>query len=196
MLLYGASGHAKVICSCLEALNLSVTGLFDDNPNLLFLEGYSLLGKYNPEIYPTIPLIISIGNNTIRKLISQSVYHNFGNVIHPSAILDRIITIGVGTVVFHRAVIQRGSRIGNHVIINTGAIIDHDCSIEDFVHISPNVTLCGGVKVGEGAHIGAGTVVIPGITIGKGVIIGAGTVVIRNIPDNSTYVGNPAKKIK
>jgi acetyltransferase-like isoleucine patch superfamily enzyme len=44
--------------------------------------------------------------------------------------------------------------------------------------------------------IGAGAIIIQGITIGENSIIGAGSVVIKNIPENSTYVGNPAKLIK
>ncbi|WP_337042035.1 acetyltransferase [Emticicia sp. 17c] len=196
MLLYGASGHAKVICSCLEANGQIVNGLFDDNPDLLTLDGYPVLGKYKPELYSDNPLIISIGNNNIRKRISESISHQIGSVIHPSVVLDSRVSVGEGTVIFHGAIIQRGSKIGRHVIINTGATIDHDCILEDFAHISPNATLCGNVSVGEGTHIGAGAVIIQGIRIGKGAIIGAGSVVIRDIPDHSTFVGNPAKKIK
>lgn len=196
MLLYGASGHAKVVCSCLEASGIIINGLFDDNPELLSLDGCPVLGKYNPEICQASPLIISIGNNPIRKRISKAISHSFGSVIHPSAILDKTVSIGEGTVIFHGAIIQRGSKIGKHVIVNTGAIIDHDCFVDDYVHISPNATLCGNVYIGEGTHVGAGAVVIQGIKIGKEVVIGAGSVVIRDIPDYAIVAGNPTKKIK
>lgn len=196
MLLYGASGHAKVICSCLEANGIIINGLFDDNQELLSLDKYPVIGKYNPEVYPKISLIISVGNNLVRKRISKLITHPFGSVIHPLAIVDRTVTIGNGSVVFHGAIIQRSSIIGKHVIINTGATIDHDCFIDDYTHISPNATLCGNVTIGEGTHIGAGAIVIQGVRIGKEVTIGAGSVVIRDIPDYTTFVGNPAKKIK
>lgn len=196
MLLYGASGHAKVICSCLEANGIIINGLFDDNPKLFSLDGYPVIGKYNPEVFQKMSLIISVGNNLIRKRISKLVVHSFGRAIHPSAILDRTVTIDDGTVVFHGAIIQRSSRIGKHVIVNTGATIDHDCVLDDYTHISPNATLCGNVTIGEGTHVGAGAVVIQGIKIGKEAIIGAGSVVIRDVPDYATFVGNPAKKNK
>jgi len=31
MLLYGNSGHARVVIDCLESSNIKVTGIFDDN---------------------------------------------------------------------------------------------------------------------------------------------------------------------
>ena len=36
----------------------------------------------------------------------------------------------------------------------------------------------------------------PGVTIGDKCIIGAGSVVTKDIPENSTAVGNPARVIK
>ena len=44
--------------------------------------------------------------------------------------------------------------------------------------------------------IGAGAIVIGGITVGNNVIIGAGSVVVKDIPDNATVVGNPARVIR
>ena len=40
MYLYGASGHAKVIIEILEASGITVDGLFDDNEQLVELQGY------------------------------------------------------------------------------------------------------------------------------------------------------------
>ena len=44
--------------------------------------------------------------------------------------------------------------------------------------------------------IGAGAVIIQGCKIGKNSIVGAGSVVLHDIEENSTYVGNPARKVK
>ena len=65
MFLYGASGHAKVIIDILRAGHESIEALFDDN-----VEVTSLLG--HPVLRPSEvrgPLIVSIGNNRIRKRI-------------------------------------------------------------------------------------------------------------------------------
>ena len=113
-------------------------------------------------------------------------------VIHHTAICN-IDSIGTGSQILHGSVIQVGTKIGKHCIINTAASIDHDCVLEDFTFIGPNATLCGGVEVGECSFIGANATVLPYIKIGKNCMIGAGSVVTKNIPDNSTAYGNPAK---
>lgn len=196
MLLYGASGHARVICSALESRNIPIDGLFDDTSRISFLDEYKVLGPYNDNLNLNESLIISIGDNGTRRSLSDKIKHRFGTCISASAICDRLTEIKEGTVVLHGAIIQRGATIGRHVIVNTSSSIDHDCVVKDYVHISPGVTLCGAVEVGEGTHIGAGAIVIPNIKIGKWCVIGAGAVVVSNIPDNSLVVGVPGKVIK
>ena len=44
-------------------------------------------------------------------------------------------------------------------------------------------------------HVGANVIVIGDVHIGNNVKIGAGAVVTKNIPDNCTVVGNPARII-
>ncbi len=196
MLLYGASGHAKVICSALESLSEKIDGIFDDNPSLVSLNENKVLGYYQPTYLSDELLIISIGNNHIRKIIANKVSHLFGKCIASTAICDRNLEIGEGSVVLHNAVIQRDTILGKHTIVNTSASIDHDCIIDNYVHISPNVTLCGSVKIGEGSHIGAGATIIQNIKIGKWCVIGAGSVIIEDIPDYSVVVGVPGRIIK
>ncbi len=53
--------------------------------------------------------------------------------------------------------------------------------------------LCGNVFVGENSFIGAQSIVKEGVNIGKNVIVGAGAVVVKNVPDNTTVLGNPAR---
>ncbi len=193
MILYGASGHAKVIIDCLEASDLPIEGIFDDDKSKKDLCQYKVLGKYKESSFIESKAIIAIGNNRIRQRLSKEIKHQFGIVTHPSATVQSKIVIGDGSVVFHHAVIQSSTKIGKHVIINTKASIDHDCTIEDFVHIAPNATLCGGISIGEGTLIGAGAVVLPNVKIGKWSIIAAGTIVINDVPDNVLVVGNPGK---
>ena len=66
MYLYGASGHAKVIIEILEACGEQIEGLFDDNESVTSLLGYPVSSFVARE---GNKLIISIGNNEIRKRI-------------------------------------------------------------------------------------------------------------------------------
>lgn len=187
--LFGASGHGKVIMDIVKAQGCEVGCMYDDNPHCSEIHGVPVFKTTIAPIKGS--LIISIGSNKIRKLISERYPVDFVSAIHPSAIISDSASVGNGSVVMHGVIIQSDAKIGKHCIINTGASIDHECTISDFVHISPHATLCGNVKVGEGSWIGAGAIVIPGIKIGKWCTIGAGSVVIRDIPDNSIAYGNP-----
>jgi sugar O-acyltransferase (sialic acid O-acetyltransferase NeuD family) len=195
-LLFGASGHGKVVADCLFASGNQLLGIFDDNPNAIRFHEIPFLEFYNSSFHPESPLIISIGDNKTRKLISTRIKHSFKSVIHPSAILGKGVIMGLGTVLLHGAIVQADVVIGNHCIVNTRASIDHDCVLSDFVHISPSATLCGGVVIGEGSQIGAGAVVIQNISIGKWVTIGAGSVIVNDVPDNAVVVGNPGRILK
>jgi len=196
VLLYGASGHAKVICSILESIDVIVYSIFDDNNNIYTLNNYKVINGYDVNYEPHLSMLISIGDNYTRKRISEIVTHSFYTAIHSSSIIDDISKVGLGSAIFHSVTIQRDTIIGKHCIINTNSTVDHDCIINDFVHISPSVTLCGNVKIGEGTHVGAGATIIPNIRIGKWCVIGAGAVITKDIPDYSLVVGIPGKIIK
>ncbi len=192
MFLYGASGHAKVIMDILAANGVRVDALVDDNAELSDLQGVPVIHSAEG----CSPFIISIGSNKIRKMIAERLNTEFGNAIHPSAIVSSSAVIGDGTVVMQGAIVQSDARIGKHCIVNTSATIDHECVIGDYVHISPNTSLCGNVYVGEGTWIGAGSIVIPGVKIGRWTVIGAGSVVVSDIPDGVLAYGNSCKVVK
>ena len=78
MYLYGASGHAKVIMDILEANQIRIDGLIDDNPEINELLGYPVFHQCND----LSPLIISIGNNQIRRRIAEKLDVEFGTAIH------------------------------------------------------------------------------------------------------------------
>jgi acetyltransferase EpsM len=197
MNLYGASGHCKVVIEAIQASSkATIETIFDDNPKVESIFDIPVKKPTVNELSTVNELVITIGNNQIRKKISQEIAANYSKVIHPKAIIATNCHIGNGTVVFAGAIVNPDATIGEHCIINSGAIVEHDCKLENFVHISPNASLAGNVSVGEGTHIGIGATVIQGIKIGKWVTIGAGAVVIRDVEDNAVMVGNPAKKIK
>jgi len=102
----------------------------------------------------------------------------------------------VSTIIQDLANISSSVRIGKCVKINTMANIMHDCIIGDFVSVAPNALLLGNVTIGNLSYIGANATLLPGVHIGRNVIIGAGAVVTKNVPDNSIFVGNPAREIK
>ncbi len=196
VILYGASGHCKVIIDNLERAQITIKNIVDDNPNTTSILGRSVVHSSQISLQETDEVILSIGNNKVRKNLSASLKATFVKAIHPSAIISHYASLDEGTVVMAGAIINPDAKIGKHCIINTAAVVEHDCRIHDFAHISPNASLAGGVTVGEGSQVGIGASVIQGVSIGKWCVIGAGAVVIKDIPDHSIVVGNPGRIIK
>ena len=80
----------------------------------------------------------------------------------------------------------------------TGVVIHQDAVIEDGCMIMQQVTLgqtasSGAPLVAQGAYIGAGAKVLGPVRIGRNARIGANAVVLRDVPDNATAVGIPAR---
>lgn len=194
--LYGASGHGKVIIDILNSCSITIDAVIDDHPKITTVLNLPILKPENFDFGRIKNMIISIGNNRVRKDISDKLNVNFCTAIHPFAIISKEITLGEGSVVMAGAIINSGVVIGKHCIVNTGAIIEHDCHLNNFVHISPRATLAGNITIGEGTQIGIGATVIQGIKIGKWAMIGAGAVIIKDVPDFAVVVGNPGRIIK
>ena len=197
MIMYGASGHGKVILEILESNNDTDIQVWDDadKPDMW---QYPVTKPLPPGQPMPGKMVISIGVNATRKRVAErfAASVEFGTAIHADAYISKRATVAEGTVIMAGARINPDTRVGKHCIVNTCASIDHDCVLADYVHISPNATLSGDVQVGEGTHIGTGASVIQGIRIGKWCTIGAGAAVVRDIPDYATAVGVPAKVIK
>ena len=116
------------------------------------------------------------------RLISQLARLLTGIEIHPGA------TIGKGFFIDH----------GMGVVIGETTEIGDNCSIYQ------GVTLGGTGKdvgkrhptLGDNVLVGAGAKVLGPFTIGDGSKIAAGAVVLKEIPDDSTAVGVPARVVK
>lgn len=194
--LYGASGHGKVVIDLLRTQKIVIKAVVDDNPKTESILNVQVNNAKNYLFDATEKVIISIGNNKIRKKLSTLLKVNFVKAIHANTSIAIDVKIGKGSVVMAGVIINPDAEIGEHCIINSGAIVEHDCKISDFVHVSPGVSLAGNVIIEEGVHLGIGCCVIQGIKIGKWATVGAGTVVIRDVPPYAVVVGNPGKIIK
>ncbi|MBI2069087.1 MAG: UDP-3-O-(3-hydroxymyristoyl)glucosamine N-acyltransferase [Elusimicrobia bacterium] len=109
-------------------------------------------------------------------------------------------------------VIEDGVEIGANVCIDRGALDDtlikYGTKIDNLVHVAHNVVIgrnclivClagigGSVVIGDNSYIGLSAVIKNQKKIGSGVMIGMGAVVVKDVPDNATVVGNPARLLE
>jgi sugar O-acyltransferase (sialic acid O-acetyltransferase NeuD family) len=196
----GYSGHAYVIIDIFLNAGRLVTAYCDQEQKLNNPYHLTYLGKEAEVInkLKKFDYFACVGHNGIREKIHTQLSQVLGNpinAIHPSAVISGSVKMGDGIMIAANATINPMAEIGRGVICNTSTSIDHECIIGDFSHIAPGAVLCGNVQVGRNTFIGANSVIRQGIIIGNNVTIGAGTVVVKDIPDNATVIGNPARQL-
>ena len=203
ILIYGASGHAKVIIDIVEQAGIHrIVGLVDDTGSVNNLMGYPVTRDISSYLNSGVNAgLVAIGDNwqrsrLVAKILAKNKDFKFVTAMHPSIKTARDVTVGDGTVVMAGCIFNPCTLIGSHCIVNTGSSVDHDCIVNDFASLAPGVTLGGNVVIGDFTAVGLGASVIQKVTIGSNTVAGAGSVIVKNIPSHCVAYGNPCKFIR
>jgi sugar O-acyltransferase (sialic acid O-acetyltransferase NeuD family) len=192
----GAGGHAKVVASTIIAAGSEVVGFFVSEPPQIATSifGIPVRGMNELDSKDCPNAIIGIGQNDVRKKLSQELPFNWISVVHPFSWVHPDVQIGAGTIICAGSIVQPGAKIGSHVIINTKSSVDHDTIVGNFSHISV-AHLAGGASIEEGVFLALNSVVLPYLQVGAWATVGAGAVVTKNVEPNTTVVGIPARAL-
>lgn len=208
ILVYGAGGFAREVKDVIDAIAgngalIRCAGFLDDSRERhgKILNDVPVLGgdERISEWRDKAEFLVGIGNPAVKRKISDKIAGlggRFATVFHPTAVKSRYVEFGEGTIVTAGVILTNQIRIGRHAILNLGITVGHDCVLEDYVTVSPGVFISGNVHIGEGTDIGTGSSIIQDVRIGRWSVVGAGAVVTKDLPDNCTAVGVPAKVIK
>ena len=129
------------------------------------------------------------GFDLIARIISQSVRFFTGIEIHPGAKIGKNLFIDHGMGV----VIGETSEIGNNVTIYHAVTLGGSSPSIDSErqrHEKRHPTIGNEVVIGSGAQI------IGPVKVGNNARIAANAVVVKDVPENATMVGIPAKAVK
>lgn len=77
--------------------------------------------------------------------------------IHPTAILERGVTIGARSAIWDNVHIRHGAGIGHDTNIGEKCYIAYDVRVGNYVKLNAMVYICALVTVGDGVMISAGT---------------------------------------
>lgn len=178
-----------------------IAGFLDDKADALMeFQGYPAIISSVEAFYPTVDdvFICALGDVNYKKIYTEIILEKGGvfiNLIHPSAYISPNAKLGKGCIVCAYTRISCDTQIGNYNTFQPFCAVGHDAIIENYNHFNTYSFLGGGVKVGNLVTLHTGSIVHPHKIVADKSIIGAGAVVLRNVKENITLYGNPAKKL-
>lgn len=200
LVIVGAGGHAKSVVDCVDQEQYQIVGFIDQNKTGMHF-GFPIVGACVEDVeeYRSCKFFVAIGDIAPRKRWFEAL-RRYGvetiNIIDKTAIISPSAKIGTGNFIGKRAIVNADVAIGDNNVINTGALVEHECTIGNHTHLSTYSVVNGNVIVGDGVFVGSCAVCIGQLTVGENTTVGAGSVVIKDVEENVTVVGVPARIIK
>ncbi len=176
---------------------IKVIGFLDD-----VKDGKDILGKVGdlPKYQKKgCYFFLSIGPNSVRRKMFcnlQNAGVKFINAVHPSAVVEPDVQLGVNIIIGALSYVNVGSKIGDNTFIFNGCIVDHDNQIGQHCNLVTGAVFGGGVKIGDETFVGLNSTIRDHVTIGGRTVIGMGSVVVKDMPSGVVAFGCPAKIIK
>lgn len=206
VIIFGAKGLAKAAFDILKTNGVVVYGFLDDDESRhdTSIDEASVLGKTDDGGFLKLlgakcDAFVALEDTQDRKEVVAMLNDRRKimpmNVIADNAYITRTSQMGHGNFFNHQSSLGAFSELGNHCLVHTGVQIDYEVQIGDFVQIGSGSTIGARVSIADEVFIGSGAVIVPGIQIARGARIGAGSVVVKDVEEDTTVFGNPAREL-
>lgn len=141
-------------------------------------------------------VVIAIGEPSGREALYKKVKgagYTLATIVHPSSVILPSVSLGEGCVVKFGALISSDAKLENNVYVQSRAIIGHGVVIHKNSILSSLSYVAGNSEIGEKVFVGIQSCVREKTVVGNNAVIAMGAVVMRDVPENATVMGNPAR---
>ena len=114
--------------------------------------------------------------------------------IHPSCMIARSASIGIGTVILAHSVVNPKAKVGQFNSFMSGVTIGHDAVVGNY-NLVATQAIVANIVMGDRNFIGINTTTNNKITIGDDCMIGMASNVVKDIPSGTKCFGNPTKVV-
>lgn len=176
-------------------------GFLDDNPNALneYNVGYPIIDSlrdYKPRDNDIFVSAFGDGKDRVKYAnIIRERGGKFTSIIHPTARILHRVRIGEGSIISFDTLIANDTECGDFLYLNYGGVVGHDNHLGTGCTLNSYCITNGHCTLGDYVYMGAHAVIVPGKKVGNNSRIAAGAAVFKNIKDNITVFGNPARKL-
>jgi sugar O-acyltransferase (sialic acid O-acetyltransferase NeuD family) len=200
---FGAGSQAKVTCDAIiKQGEFDVRAFVVDRPGdlpydrlwdrpIYGLDDLTSASKGLPRLF-----VAAVGDNAIRKLKTEQL-RQMGclpvTIRHPLSRVGGGCRIGEGVVICSGATLDPDVDVEDGAIVNGNASVGHETKLRAFCHVSGGALIGGYCEVGELTLVGLGAVILSNIQVGRRALVGAGSLVTKQVPDDMTALGVPAR---
>ena len=200
--IYGSSGTGRELYGMIQTMQDNIweqivfiddtkeEGLTCDCPRMPFDTFQSRYKPHNAKI------VIAVGEPKIREILYSRVKkqgYSLATIIHPSSIVFHSVILGEGCVVKMHCILSDSLRLDDNVYIQSNVIIGHDAVVHKHSVISSFCAISGNCSLGERVFMGIHSCVREKTIVGSNAVIAMAAAVMKDVPENATVMGNPAR---
>ena len=200
----GARGFGREIFELFQECHLNdikCVGFLDDKSDALV--GFSNYPPIVTSVEEYTPkeddvFICALGDVRYKKKYVDIILEKGGefiNLIHPTAYISPNAKLGVGCIVCAYTRISCNASVGDYNTFQPFCAIGHDTVVGNNNHFNTYSFLGGFVEIRNNVTLHTGAIIHPHKTVGSNSTVGAGAVVLKNVKENCTMYGNPAKTL-